>query len=96
MGADGKVAAAEGQDLGYQSPEGCLKDIFTGDSDSSDDGDRRKKLYVMYGEAGSSPPAGVSSPCAGKLFVISAVRGVPKCKAQILYKGKEKEKENTI
>jgi hypothetical protein len=40
-GADGKAAAAEGQDLGYQSPEGCLKDIFTRDSDSSDDGDRR-------------------------------------------------------
>jgi hypothetical protein len=30
-------------------PEGCLKDVFTGDSDSSDGGDCRKKLYVMYG-----------------------------------------------
>jgi hypothetical protein len=28
---DGKVAAAE-WDLGYQSPEGVLKDVITGDS----------------------------------------------------------------
>jgi hypothetical protein len=45
---DGEVAAGE-RDLGYQSPEGDLKDVFTGDSDSGDDNDRRKKLYVMYG-----------------------------------------------
>jgi hypothetical protein len=38
-----------GRELGYQSPEGDLKDVFTGDSDSGDDNDRRKKLYVMYG-----------------------------------------------
>jgi hypothetical protein len=44
---DGEVAAAE-RELGYQSPEGDLKDVFTGDSDSRDDSDRRKKLYVMY------------------------------------------------
>jgi hypothetical protein len=37
------------RELGYQSPEGDLKDVFTGDSDSGDDNDRRKKLYVMYG-----------------------------------------------
>jgi hypothetical protein len=43
---DGEVAAGE-RELGYQSPEGDLKDVFTGDSDSGDD--RRKKLYVMYG-----------------------------------------------
>jgi hypothetical protein len=30
------VTAGE-RDLGYQSPEGVLKDVFTGDSDSSDD-----------------------------------------------------------
>jgi hypothetical protein len=41
------VAAGE-RELGYQSPEGDLKDVFTGDSDSGDDSDRRKKLYVMY------------------------------------------------
>jgi hypothetical protein len=37
------------RDLGYQSPKGVLKDIFTGDSDSGDDNDHRKKLYMMYG-----------------------------------------------
>jgi hypothetical protein len=35
--------------LGINHPEGDLKDVFTGDSDSGDDNDRRKKLYVMYG-----------------------------------------------
>jgi hypothetical protein len=33
---DSEVAAGE-WDLGYQSPEGVLKDVFTGDSDSGDD-----------------------------------------------------------
>jgi hypothetical protein len=33
---DGEVATAE-WDLGYQSPEGVLKDVFTRDSDSGDD-----------------------------------------------------------
>jgi hypothetical protein len=32
----GKVAAGE-PDLGYQSPEGVLKDVFTRDSNSGDD-----------------------------------------------------------
>jgi hypothetical protein len=45
---DGEVVAGE-WDLGYQSPEGGLKDVFTRDSDSGDDNDRCKKLYVMYG-----------------------------------------------
>jgi hypothetical protein len=44
---DDDVAAGEWE-LGYQSPEGILKNVFTGDSDSGDDGDRRKKLYMMY------------------------------------------------
>jgi hypothetical protein len=34
---------------GISPPEQVLKDILTGDSDSSDDNDRQKKLYVMYG-----------------------------------------------
>jgi hypothetical protein len=75
-GADGKVAAAEGQDLGYQSPEGCLKDVFTGDSDSSDDGDRRKKLYVMYG--GSWELTSRRSVKSLRREVLSVVLGVPK------------------
>jgi hypothetical protein len=33
---DGEVATAE-QDLGYQSPEGDLKDVFAGDSYSGGD-----------------------------------------------------------
>jgi hypothetical protein len=44
---DDEVAAGE-RELGYQSPEGDLKDVFTGDSDSGDDNDHRKKLYIMY------------------------------------------------
>jgi hypothetical protein len=32
----GEVAAGE-RDLGYQSPEGVLKDVFTRDSNSGDD-----------------------------------------------------------
>jgi hypothetical protein len=45
---DGDVSAGE-RDLGYQSPEGVLKDVFSRDSDSGGESDRRKKLYVMYG-----------------------------------------------
>jgi hypothetical protein len=45
---EGDLAVGE-WDLGYQSPEQVLKDILTRDSDSGDDNDRRKKLYVMYG-----------------------------------------------
>jgi hypothetical protein len=44
---EGDVATGE-RDLGYQSPKGVLKDVFTGDSDFGDDNDHRKKLYVMY------------------------------------------------
>jgi hypothetical protein len=65
----------EGRDLGYQSPEGDLKDIFTGDSDSSDDGDRRKKLYVMYG--GSWELISRRSVKSLRREVLSAVPGVP-------------------
>jgi hypothetical protein len=46
--ADERAAAVGGQDLGYQSPERNLKDIFAEETDSGNDDDRRKKLYVMY------------------------------------------------
>jgi hypothetical protein len=36
-----------GQDLTYQSPEKNLRDIFTEETDSGNDDDRRKKLYVI-------------------------------------------------
>jgi hypothetical protein len=75
-GADGKSTATVGPDLGYQSPEGCLKDVSTRDSDSSDGGDRRKKLYVMYG--GSWELTSRRSVKSLRREVLSAVPGVPK------------------
>jgi hypothetical protein len=64
------------QDLGYQSPEGVLKDIFTGDSDSGDDNDRHMKLYVMYGVRWElTSRRNVKSL---RREVLSAVPGVPK------------------
>jgi hypothetical protein len=75
-GADRKAAAAEGRDLGYQSPEGDLKDVFTRDSDSSDDGDRRKKLYVMYDR--SWELISRRSVKSLRWEVLSVVPGVPK------------------
>ena len=42
-------AAAGEKDLGYQSPARELKGIYHDDDSDSDNGDRRKKLYVMYG-----------------------------------------------
>jgi hypothetical protein len=84
-GADGKTAAAEGQDLDYQSPKGCLKDIFTRDSDSSDDGDRRKKLYVMYG--GSWELTSRRSVKSLRREVLSAIPGVPKTALHQRWKG---------
>jgi hypothetical protein len=44
---EGDLATGE-RDLGYQTLEQVLKDIVTGDSDSGDDEDRRKRLYAMY------------------------------------------------
>jgi hypothetical protein len=72
---DGEVAVGE-QELGYQSPEGNLKDVFTGDSDSGDDDDRRKKLYVMYD--GSWELASRRNVKSLRREVLSAVPRVPK------------------
>jgi hypothetical protein len=72
---DGEVAAGD-RELGYQSPEGDLKDVFTRDSDSGDDNDRRKKLYVMYGGSWElTSRRNVKSLCRE---VLSATLGVPK------------------
>jgi hypothetical protein len=72
---EGDVAAGE-RDLGYQAPEQVLKDILTGDSDSGDDNDHRKKLYVMYGESWElTSHRNVNSLCCE---VLSATPGVPK------------------
>jgi hypothetical protein len=71
---DGDVATGE-WDLGYQSPEGDLKDVFTEDSDSGDDNIRRKKLYVMYGGRWElTSHRNVKSQCRE---VLSVVPGVP-------------------
>ena len=42
-------AAAREKELGYQSPARELKGVYHDDDSDSDNGDRRKKLYVMYG-----------------------------------------------
>jgi hypothetical protein len=72
---DGEVAVGE-QDLGYQSPEGDLKDVFTGDSNSGDDNDRWKKLYVMYG--GSWELTSRRNVKSLRREVLSVTPGVPK------------------
>jgi hypothetical protein len=72
---DGEVATGE-RELRYQSPEGDLKDVFTGDSDSRDDNDHRKKLYVMYG--GSWELTSCRNVKSLRRQVLSAIPGVPK------------------
>jgi hypothetical protein len=72
---DDEVAVGE-RELGYQSPEGDLKDVFTGDSDSGDDDDHRKKLYVMYG--GSWELISRRNVKSLRREVLSAVPGVSK------------------
>jgi hypothetical protein len=75
LGCYSEVAAGE-RELGYQSPEGDLKDVFTGDSDSGDDDDHRKKLYVMYG--GSWELTSRRNVKSLHREVLSVVPGVPK------------------
>jgi hypothetical protein len=72
---DDEVIVGE-RELGYQSPKGDLKDVFTGDSDSRDDSDRRKKLYVMYG--GSWELTSRRNVKSLHREVLSATPGVPK------------------
>jgi hypothetical protein len=72
---DGDVAAGE-RDLRYQSPGQVLKDILTGDSDSGDDNDSRKKLYVMYD--GSWELTSRRNVKSLRREVLSATLGVPR------------------
>jgi hypothetical protein len=72
---EGDTTAGE-WDLGYQSPEGVLKDVFAGDSDSGDDNDHCKKLYVMYG--GSWELTFRRNVKSLRREVLLAVPGVPK------------------
>jgi hypothetical protein len=60
----------------YQAPEQGLKEILTGDSNSGDDNDRRKKLYAMYGVSWElTSRRNVKSL---RREVLSATPGVPK------------------
>jgi hypothetical protein len=72
---EGDLATGE-WDLGYQAPEQVLKDILTGDSDSGDDNNRHKKLYVMYG--GSWELTSRRNVKSLRHEVLSATPGVPK------------------
>jgi hypothetical protein len=72
---EGDMATGE-RDLGYQAPEQVLKDILTGDSDSGDDNDCRKKLYVMYG--GSWELTSHRNVKSLRREVLSVTPGVPK------------------
>jgi hypothetical protein len=74
--ADERATAVGGQDLNYQSPERNLKDIFTEETDSGNDDDCRKKLYVMYD--GSWELVSRRSVKTLRREVMSAVLGVPK------------------
>ena len=62
--------------LGIRPPEQVLKDIVTGDSDSGDDNDCCKKLYVMYG--GSWELTSRRNVKSLRREVLSATPGVPK------------------
>jgi hypothetical protein len=75
----------EGRDLGYQSTEGNIKDVFTGDSDSGNDNDRRKKLYVMYDE--SWELISRRSVKSLRREVLLAVPGVPKAAPHQWWRG---------
>jgi hypothetical protein len=72
---EGDVAAGE-RDLGYQAHKQVLNDILTRDSDSGDDNDHHKKLYVMYGRSWElTSRRNVKSL---RCEVLSATPGVPK------------------
>jgi hypothetical protein len=71
---DGDVVAGE-RDLGYQSPEGVLKDVFTGDFDFGDDNDRRRELGTHLPQEREVPaPRGpIGDPRGSKGCSTSAV-----------------------
>jgi hypothetical protein len=80
---DGDVAMGE-RDHGYQSPEQVIKDILTRDSNSGDDNDHRKKLYVMYG--GSWELTSCRNVKSLRREVLSATPGVPKATPHQLWR----------
>jgi hypothetical protein len=84
-GADEKVVAVGGQDLTYQSLEKNFRYIFTEETDSGNDDNRRKKLYVMYG--GSWELVSRRSVKTLRREVLSAVLGVPKAALHQRWRG---------
>jgi hypothetical protein len=66
-------------------PEGDLKDVFIRDSDSGDDNDHRKKLYVMYG--GSWELISHRSVKSLRREVLLVVPGVPKAAPHQRWRG---------
>jgi hypothetical protein len=84
-GVDDKAAAMGGQDLTYQSPEKNLRDVFTEETDSGNDDDRRKKLYVMYG--GSWELVSRRSVKTLRREVLSVVPGIPKAAPHQRWRG---------
>ena len=69
-------AAAGEKELGYQSPAREIKGVYHDDDSDSDNGDRRKKLYVMYG--GSWELVSRWDVKTLRREVLSAKPGVPK------------------
>src|SRR6185436_18628271 len=73
--SDSETAAGE-KELGYQSPTKELKGIYCHDNSDSDNEERRKKLYVMYG--GSWGLVSRRDMKTLRREVVSAKPGVPK------------------
>jgi hypothetical protein len=74
--ADDRDVATGERDHRYHAPEGVLKDVFTGDSDSGGESNRRKKLYVMYGRGWELTSCRNIKSLRHE--VLSATPGVPK------------------
>jgi hypothetical protein len=67
---DEEVVVAE-SDLGYQSPEGVLKDVFTGDSNSGEGNKMDHQgapCYLAYGVEACLPPVNPSGLSTGPTF----------------------------
>ena len=73
--SDSETAVGE-KELGYQSPARELKGVYSRDNSDSDNEERRKKLYVMYG--GSWELYSRLDVKTLRREVLSAKPGVPK------------------
>ena len=73
--SDSETAARE-KELGYQSPARELNGVYSHDNSDSDNEERRKKLYVIYG--GSWELVSRQDVKTLRREVLSAKPGVPK------------------